>query len=139
MARADDDKISISAQMGKSVYAVNWLASACSLCASFLSFIHCRRVSGSGEEKRKPNIRKFGSESSSYKYDTVKLGTELCVTSTTHSRNASMERLQSRKSTDNLTAERRGRVQERQYDPYLSPSNPNLRSMSASQSRSPSR
>lgn len=137
VARADDDKVSITAYLGKPVYAVIWIAAACSLCASILSFLYSRKdTAGKKKESVKPNLSTFASKGTSYEYETVTLGTEFKVSSVANSRDPSMERLRSRNgSTDSLE---RGRGEERPYDPFLAPRGySDRRVASKSRSRSP--
>lgn len=44
VAKADDDEVSITAQMGVAVYVVNWVAAACALAGCVLRFIANRQI-----------------------------------------------------------------------------------------------
>ncbi|KAH7041414.1 uncharacterized protein B0I36DRAFT_358587 [Microdochium trichocladiopsis] len=52
VAKADDDEISITAQMGLAVYVINWVAAGCALVACVLRFVADRQVRSGGKSGR---------------------------------------------------------------------------------------
>ncbi|KAH7029859.1 uncharacterized protein B0I36DRAFT_385202 [Microdochium trichocladiopsis] len=120
VAKADDDEISITAQMGLAVYVLNWVAAGCALAACVLRFVADRQA-GSGDKSGRSSrgfVRILPDEADTeYKYSE---GTGKGKEKTVSGLGGNVSRDVSRDaSKENLTILGRGNG-DRKYEPYRS-------------------